>query len=438
MNRTFASIIFSLVTLLGTSQARGEDIFQAATAPGKHSEISPRFFGAHIGYLAARPGRRGGIATPWPEMAVGSIRFWDSAVRWAELEPVRGEWNFDRMDAMVNTATRHGAEIVYTLGSLPPWASARPTERCPYGLGCSSEPADLADWERYVRTVASRYKGKIKVYEVWNEPKFYDSPPIRETQGFFSGSLAQMMKMTAIARRVLKEVDPDALLTSPGFDGGTKWLDYFLGAGGASMVDIIAYHFYAGSSREMAQQLVAVRQSMKKYGAAALSLWNTESGFESRDAKAPATGARVLPSQEVAAGWLAQTIVLAAAADVGRFITYAWEHASMGMINDDGSRRPNYSAFATVQNWLSGSVMLGCREAQPQVVACEGQRAGKPFTVVWTAGPSVSSSLPLPANALGALQTNLLSNGTVPQLVKGNAGFITVPVGNSPSLLSWQ
>ena len=438
MKKSFASLVFILLLIVSAGQVRGEDVFQAATLSTKHTEISPKFFGVHIGFLASRPGRRGGIATPWPDVPVGSIRFWDSAVRWAELEPARGEWNFDRMDAMVNTATQHGAEIVYTLGSAPSWASARPTERCPYGLGCSSEPADLADWERYVRTVATRYKGKIKVYEVWNEPKFYDSPPNRETQGFFSGSLAQMMKMTAIARRVLKEVDPDALLASPGFDGGTKWLDYFLGAGGASMVDIIAYHFYAGSSREMAQQLVAVRQSMKKYGAAALPLWNTESGFESRDPNAPAGGVRVLPTREVAAGWLAQTIVLAAAADVGRFFTYAWEHASMGMINDDGSRRPNYSAFATVQDWLSGSVMSGCREAQPQVVTCEGQRAGKSFTVVWTAGPSVSSSLPLPANAVGALQTNLLSNGTPPLLIKGNAGFITVPVGNSPSLLSWR
>jgi hypothetical protein len=191
-------------------------------------------------------------------------------------------------------------------------------------------------------------------------------------------------------------------------------------------------------SREMAQQLVAVRQSMKKFGAAALPLWNTESGFESRDENAPTVGARVLPTREVAAGWLAQTMVLAAAADVRRFFTYAWEHTTMGMINDDGSRRPNYSALASVQNWLSGSVMSGCREVPPQVVACEGQRAGKPFTVVWTLGPSVSSSFPLPANAVGALQTNLLSNGTPPQLVKGNAGLITVPVGNSPSLLSWQ
>ena len=427
-----------MVALLCTGQVRGEDVFQSATAPAKHSEISPRFFGAHIGYLAARPGRRGGIATPWPEVAVGSIRFWDSAVRWAELEPVRGEWHFDRMDAMVNTATQHGAEIVYTLGSPPPWASARPTERCPYGLGCSSEPADLVDWERYVRTVATRYKGKIKVYEVWNEPKFYDSPPNREIQGFFSGSLAQMIKMTAIARRVLKEVDENALLASPGFDGGTKWLDYFLGAGGASMVDVIAYHFYAGSSREMAQQLVAVRQSMEKYGAAALPLWNTESGFESREANTSVAGSRVLPSQEVAAGWLAQTMVLAAAADVRRFFTYAWEHPSMGMINDDGSRRPNYAALASVQNWLSGSIMSGCREVESQIVACEGQRAGKPFTVVWALGPSASSSFPLPANASGAFQTNLLANSAAPLMFKGSAGVITVPVGSSPSLLSWQ
>ena len=61
-------------------------------------------------------------------------------------------------------------DLVLTLALSPTWASARPTEASPYFKGSAAEPGDIRQWEDYVRTVAERYKGRIMLYEIWNEP----------------------------------------------------------------------------------------------------------------------------------------------------------------------------------------------------------------------------------------------------------------------------
>jgi hypothetical protein len=53
----------------------------------------------------------------------------------------------------------------------------------------------LADWKEYVRMVATRYKGVIHHYEIWNEPNVRTD---------FSGSVAVMLQLSQAAYDVLK------------------------------------------------------------------------------------------------------------------------------------------------------------------------------------------------------------------------------------------
>src|SRR5262249_13080787 len=153
----------------------------------------------------------------WPPVAFSEWRLWDAGVTWAQLEPEPGKWQFDLLDRYTHLAAERHVDILLTLGLTPAWASARPEEPSAYGKGEAAEPRKLEDWERYVRTVATRYKGVIHNYEIWNEPN---------VKGTFTGSPQAMLQLGRVAYEVLKAVDPTVTVVSPSptAEGGVAWL----------------------------------------------------------------------------------------------------------------------------------------------------------------------------------------------------------------------
>ena len=97
-------------------------------------------------------------------------RLWDAKVTWPDLEPGKGQWHFENLDRSVALAEAHHASVLLTLGLTPRWASARPQEPSGYCARVCSRAERIEDWRVFVRTVATRYKGRIHAYEIWNEP----------------------------------------------------------------------------------------------------------------------------------------------------------------------------------------------------------------------------------------------------------------------------
>ena len=85
-----------------------------------------------------------GIATAAPTgIQLTSVRLWDTGTRWDEVEPVRGQYRWDALDAAVANAEAAGAtDILYVLGSTPQWAAKNPDLPGLYGPGTTSLPAD--------------------------------------------------------------------------------------------------------------------------------------------------------------------------------------------------------------------------------------------------------------------------------------------------------
>src|SRR3984893_9848826 len=75
--------------------------------------IPDAYFGLHIQHLD-RP-----LHTPWPGLPVPEWRLWDADVTWPDLEPARGQWQFERFDRYVSLAQHHGTGILLTLGGSP-------------------------------------------------------------------------------------------------------------------------------------------------------------------------------------------------------------------------------------------------------------------------------------------------------------------------------
>lgn len=273
--------------------------------------------------------------------------------RWKFIQPTATYWDWADVDSWVNTHYKAGREMVFTLFGTPVWASARPTEQGAYGpgnLGLQAEPANMADWNSFCTAVATRYRGKIKYYEVWNEPN-YNNNGITTTSPYFyfSGTFAKLSEMVRRASQAIKSVDPTAKIISP---SATTWSatagqsaeNYFVGmmaAGdGASgtmkdWVDIIGVHLYLpgnNKTQDLAGMIDRLNAAKITAGVSGKETWDTES--------APIGGEVINLTDTQANKIIARSMIIMAAKGVTRTIFYQYDSDTMGFIN-----RPQIAAY---------------------------------------------------------------------------------------------
>lgn len=343
---------------------------------GVSSPVPEVYFGMHI--------HRAGSGTAWPPVGVGSWRLWDAGIGWPEEQPERGKWQFGLLDKYLAMAQLTGSDILLPLGRTPRWASSRPFEKSAYGTGQAAEPIDIEDWRNYVRAVARRYRGRIRAYEIWNEPN---------EKGFFSGTPEALLRLQSEAYRILKEIDPNNLVVMPAAVHALQWLDDYLALGGGRYADIIGYHFYVPKHAPEAipGEVAKVRALMAKHGVGDKPLWNTETGWwiansdgTPEDAGVSPTWKRLAPDE--AAAFVARALILGRWAGLDRFYWYAWDNRGLGLIEPQtGKLKPAALAYGVVRGWLQGRRLTGCqRIAGAWQCQLEAGDKSESWRIVWS------------------------------------------------------
>jgi len=283
----------------------------------------------------------GGV--PWPTAKFGTLRLWDSGTSWTSLEPLKGVWNWQPLDTWVAAAEQHGVQdILLTLGQTPPWASSNPDDVNYVGAGAPAPPINNQDWSDYITAVAQRYKGHIRYYEIWNEP---NDPT------YYTGTVAELATLTALAYGILKQVDPGNTVLSPAaYEPG--YLDQLLDAGIASNVDMIAFHFYETPPESTAAAIADVRLVMAAHSVSAIPLWDTEA----------ASGDDTVPEDLAAAYFVRKYLVDLAFGSI-RFDWYAWGKATTFCVgteeNDPLVLTKAGRSFGILLDWLHGASLTG-------------------------------------------------------------------------------
>ncbi|AXS80114.1 hypothetical protein [Dechloromonas sp. HYN0024] len=328
-----------------------------------------------------------------------AIRLWDTGTDWSSIKPQREQWNFERIDAYLAASEKAHLKILWTLGSTPRWASARPNERCAYGLGCAAEPANIEDWRRYVRTVATTFRGRIECYEPWNEVSFPSDPIFRlpgtggDPSQFFSGSVEAMVNLTRVAYEEIKQVDPQACVLSPSFHSSGNWaekLDRFLAAGGGRYFDVVSQHFYFGEEPErIVPTIRAMKQVLAKHKLSHLPIWNSETGwpFLEQRPKWPK-----LSLEELVYAVTLRTYLLNRSEGVSRIYWYAWDNKGMGFF-DTGTNIDFGSAAASAAIHLLDGVESASCEVNGLLWQCHVATRQKRFKVLWLSGNNVEPVL---------------------------------------------
>ena len=319
---------------------------------------------------------------PWPSVPVGGWR--TSHADWADIQPQRGQWYFDLLDKYVDMSVEHHVPILMVLTYTPAWASSTPDAESdkPTSPGNAGPPTDINDWRNYVRTVATRYKGRIRNWEIWNEPNRPKS---------WNGSPGQMVQMAKEAYTILKQIDPGCTIVSPAPEElkGLAFFQQYLAAGGGKYADVIGYHFYVNNDppEAMVPFIQQARTIMTRNGLGDKPLWDTEAGWLSPPALLP----------DIAAGYVARAEILNWAAGVSRFYWFAWEAkpVKIELIQHDFTNlTPAGQAFGTIQKWLSGKVLYRCDSSKDDTWVCEVRDQGRSSHIVWNASHTTMFQIP--------------------------------------------
>jgi len=285
----------------------------------------------------------GGV--PWPPTKFGTLRLWDTGTSWTSLEPVQGVWNWQPLDLWVAAAEQHGVkDILLTLGQTPAWASSNPDEVNYIGAGAPAPPTDNQNWRDYITAVAERYKGRIRYYEIWNEPNI---------PTYYTGTVAELAELTAEAYAILKSADPGNTVLSAAPSAAPGYLEQMLQAGIAQNVDMIAYHFYETPPEAAAADLANVSLVMAANGVGSMPVWATEG----------AAGDDTTQPEALAAAYLVRKYLVHLAFGSVRFNWYAWGKATTFCVgteeNDPRVLTEAGRAFGILLGWLKGASLTG-------------------------------------------------------------------------------
>lgn len=363
--------------------------------------VQPSLFGMHVHDLS----------NPVPEVnqKFGAIRIWDNGVRWDQVNTAQDVYDWTLMDQVVTNAEATGAkEIMYVLGSTPQWlATDFSVDNYLDAPGANSKPASLAEWDKWVRAVVQRYRGRIDSYQVWNEVNF---------SSFWNGSEAQMVELTRRAAKIVHAEDPGAeVVTGSAIVRQSKkvgkqaaaistksfFYNYMRGLKNKKVkFDAVGMHLYPwykagpGDGTPFDRETGASNaQEVLDHFKFKQPMYDTEMAYGNR--RDNGWPRKVLPAK-LGAAYLAQTYIYGMVNNVPQVYWYGWDDHVLGVdVTSPKTGRilaPGI-AYNTVMNWMSYAKIGGCattkgvntclirQKGQRQYLVFRNSKAYKTYTV---------------------------------------------------------
>jgi polysaccharide biosynthesis protein PslG len=288
-----------------------------------------------------------------PAIAATGAKWLRTSLLWKDVEPSSANQDdFSRSDRIVADSQKAGISVIFILSGAPDWAGAQESGEF------STDPRLYAD---FAAKLATRYRGKVRVYELGNEPNGTNYVP--------SPDPATYTKILQAAYPAIKAADPDAFVLTAGLAGGRNrkgniagdtFLSELYQDGAKGFFDAISFHPYTypqlpteeatrgGRSWSM---MLRVRQLMVDNGDAGKQIWVTEFG-------APTQGPNSVSEDE-------QASLLKDGFDLWK--TYSWggvfcwfdyqdkggtdtstHKGFFGLVDNSGSHKPSYDAYVEV------------------------------------------------------------------------------------------
>jgi hypothetical protein len=229
------------------------------------------------------------------------FRFARQEFQWEDIE-IHGKGDFvDRRndpqgvdawakyDNIVDLAEQADIQIIARLSNPPSWSRALADEV----RGALAPPDDFADFADFAGQVAERYNGRIRYYQIWNEPNGNDEWGLQDVNP------EAYTDLLCMAYERIKSIDPEALVLAGALtptlamDGRNMndliYLQRMYNAGAGECFDIMSaqgYGLWSGAADQRLRPTVInfphhlfLRDLMVRNGDAAKPIWISEMGW---------------------------------------------------------------------------------------------------------------------------------------------------------------
>ncbi len=281
---------------------------------------------------------------------------------WEQIESAPNEFDWSKIDLVVESARKNRIQVLFTLRSISSWATkvqARPEDLYHH----ASLPKSMADWEQFTRSLAARYKSRGVSYEIENEVN----------SNFWTGSLADYLELLKASYRAIKPEDPDtrvlasAMACGIRFDQRTRraqerfrersdeWPRSILATRAFDVVSVHDYYFPSGppvNGWTFSSYLNHTAELMEQAGVKNRPIWITETGYPSRPVRAGGRIDEGSPNKQ--ATWLTQAYRQAKEFGVEHTFWLFLRDAqngyfgAMGLMDGQNNPRPAWQAYKNI------------------------------------------------------------------------------------------
>ncbi|MBN1422094.1 MAG: beta-galactosidase [Planctomycetes bacterium] len=191
---------------------------------------------------------------------------------WARTEKDPGIYDFAWLDSIIDDARSRGLEILLETSYGNPAYPGGGGRTLGGGMPTSEDA--LEAWDRWVERMATRYKGKVRDWSMWNEPHL---------KGANSGD--RITEFNIRTAEIIKRIIPDArigalCLSSPRLEHIAPFVKTLIAREKLDLFAWVIYHHYAHNPDDRYDAVVKLRAWLDRE-APRLKLWQGESGTQS-------------------------------------------------------------------------------------------------------------------------------------------------------------
>jgi exo-beta-1,3-glucanase (GH17 family) len=360
-----------------------------------------------------------------------------AGVKWVRVGMFFQETSHSYMDSLIRTAAAHQIKVLLAVYPVP---------RNDYGT--REQRQAYLSW---LSQTVTRYRGRIPVWEVGNEPNLepYWNIPGTPDDASWKEAVHRYVLHLAETYSTIKASDPSATVLVGGLSGHfmEQYIDQLADERAYRYFDAMNLHPYADNPLGVVTRVRSAQQHMNRSpGMASKPIWVTEFGWQ---ATWPGSFMYV-PSEEVKANYLAQTIPMLRKIGINTpifcFVWYEWADITRpGASNVNGFgfvrrasanaqpvKLPAYYALRSVttmqERAATGSDHQPSRARKSPTVASRS-RLGAPAPPKMMDMEATSSSTSAPPSLPSQLPPGLPSSGTVAALPLAIGSAVVVLLG---------
>lgn len=357
------------------------------------------------------------------------VKWVRTSVGWTWVEREQGKYDWTGADRHLQLFFDNGIHPLVIVDGCPQWNSTYKEGMAKTRWGSSYTaypPRDHKPWTDFCAAVAARFKGKVKYWEVRNEPN---------VDVFWQGTPEDYAKLLQAAYVGLHRGNPDCQVIFEAASTDMGFYNAVYKGGGKGYCDILATHNYQPSSpgppekSPFLEEYYNMRKFLARQGEEKKPIWDTEFCWMGVP-MFNMLGWRCCVGEKNQADYLVRSWTLALSAGVVRmfwFPFYSYTSAEMnethsgGMVHGDYSIKPVFVAHRTLAERLVGTQYSREIHVGPNARCYVFSKGGEEVAVVWAIEKDQQVSLATQADEVTVF--DLMNNRSALAVRRGLVAF---------------